>query len=214
MTPLPRSPYRQNRERYLERLADRSSAALFATGSPPTRNNDCEYRFRPHSDFWYLTGFAEPDCVLLLLPGHSTHPSVLFLRERDPQMETWNGRRLGVERAAEELGVDLALPIDALWTELPELLEGYERLVYRTGEDEQRDREMLAVLGLVRGRPATARPSPTRSRIPPARCTSSASSRPKPSSSSCAAPPTSELRPTARPCARPDRASTRPSSTR
>lgn len=134
----------------MAQLAERHAAALVFAGEAPTRNHDCEYIFRPHSDFFYLTGFREPSSALLLLPngeGTAESPrSVLFLREKDPAMETWHGRRLGVDAAAETLGVDLALPIDELWDELKVMLKGYARLVSETGLDRERDQELLNVL--------------------------------------------------------------------
>jgi Xaa-Pro aminopeptidase len=140
MNPL----YPKNRQRLLRALAEQQAAAVFATGAPPIRNNDCEYRFRPDSDFWYLTGFAEPNAVLVLLPGRDEQ-AVLFLQEKDPRQEVWTGRRLGTAAAPETLGVDAARPIEELWTALPELLAGFPRVVYRTGHDASRDRHMMEV---------------------------------------------------------------------
>ena len=150
--------YRKHRETLLEKLAETRTAAVVPTARHQVRNHDCEYRFRPTSDFWYLTGFAEPESVLVLLPdgahegeeGAAPLRSVLFLRERDPKLETWNGRRVGIERAPELLGVDEARPIGDLWKDLPQLLKGYERVLYRTGEDEGRDREMMAAVAKLR----------------------------------------------------------------
>ena len=90
--------HRLHRERLLERLAGEDLAAIIPTGSAPIRNNDCEYRFRPDSDFWYLTGFAEPDSVLVLLP-EGDERCVLFLREKNKKEEIWTGARLGTEAA-------------------------------------------------------------------------------------------------------------------
>ena len=142
--------YRQHRQRFLDRLAQDGAAAVVATGSAKIRNHDSEHRFRPESDFWYLTGFREPDSVLVLAPHRDEERVVLFLREKDRAAETWTGRRLGVEAAPEALGVDAAYPIGELWERLPELLRGAGRLVYRAGADEARDRELLRVVGQLR----------------------------------------------------------------
>lgn len=148
------SIYQAHRAAYLERLSELGAAAVIPTASEKTRNHDCTYRFRPHSDFWYLTGFAEPGSVLVLLPngtGELDSPrSVLFLRERDRLKEIWNGRRLGLDRAPDELDIDEARPIEDLWDELPQLLRGYASIIYRTGEEEDRDRRMLEVTNRLR----------------------------------------------------------------
>jgi len=158
--------YRKHRERFLEKLAETGSAAVIPTASHKVRNHDCEYRFRPTSDFWYLTGFDEPESVLVLLPdgvrGASPKEdgekdakpvrSILFLRERDPAKETWTGRRLGVERAPEALGVDEARPISELWSALGELLVDYPRIYYRIGTEAEDDRRMLEVLAGLRNK--------------------------------------------------------------
>src|SRR5262245_8037589 len=144
--------YRSHRARFLELLAQESAAAIVPTALPKIRNHDSEYRFRPESDFWYLTGFGEPDSMLVLLPGvkGSGAKSVLFLRDKKREEEIWTGLRLGVAAAPAALGVDQAFPIAELWSRLPELLRGYERIVYRAGADEARDRGVLAVLSKLR----------------------------------------------------------------
>ncbi|MBL8862231.1 MAG: aminopeptidase P N-terminal domain-containing protein [Planctomycetes bacterium] len=152
-----------HRRRFLDVLSAQRAAAVVATSPARLRNADTEHRFRPDSDFWWLTGFAEPESVLVLLPAlepESRARSVLFLRERDRERETWNGRRLGVESAAGALLVDEARAIGKLWTDLPALLRGYERIVYRTGVDEARDRELLAVLARLRATVKVAAPPP------------------------------------------------------
>jgi Xaa-Pro aminopeptidase len=146
--------FQAHREAFLAQLAERGAAALVFSGDAPARNHDCDYIFRPHSDFVYLTGFREPSSALLLLPSGKGTPesprTVLFLRERDPAMETWHGRRLGIERAPETVGVDLALPFGTLWDESRDFLKGYEGLVSATGLDQERDMRLLAVLEKLR----------------------------------------------------------------
>ena len=147
--------HQEHRSYFLEVLAERNAAAVVFSGAHKVRNHDCDFRFRPESDFVWLTGFAEPDCCLVLLPGgegtDESPRSVLFLRERDAAMETWNGRRLGVERAPEALGVDLARPIDELWKELPKLLVGHDAVISATGTEPDRDRKLTEAMHRVRG---------------------------------------------------------------
>jgi len=146
--------YTEHRHRLLERLREERACALVFASPTRVRNHDCDHRYRPDSDFWYLTGFAEQGACLVLLPGSeaSEDKTILFLRERDPLMETWNGRRLGIERAPETLGVDEARDISELWKELPKLLSDWERIVYRTGQDVDRDRKLLDVVASLRSK--------------------------------------------------------------
>jgi Xaa-Pro aminopeptidase len=133
--------HRENRERLLELLSARGAAGIFPTGSPRIRNADSHYRFRPDSDFFWLTGFDEPDSVLVLRPEGEPR-SVLFLPEKDREQEVWSGIRLGTEAAPETLGVDAAHPIEELWERLPELLLGHASIVYPAGFDDERDRQL------------------------------------------------------------------------
>ncbi|MGB1585584.1 MAG: aminopeptidase P N-terminal domain-containing protein [Thermoplasmatota archaeon] len=107
-------------QRRRERLADQLDGTLVVATNPElTYSNDVEHRFRPHSDFWYLTGFAEPGAVLVLDEGGR---STLFCRARDAKAEVWTGRRLGLDRATEALGVDGVYAIDELGDVLPRIL--------------------------------------------------------------------------------------------
>jgi Xaa-Pro aminopeptidase len=145
--------YAAHRERLMARLTQDRTAAIIPTATPKVRNADCDYRFRPDSDFWYLTGFAEPGACLILLPGVAEDDAprcLLYLRERDRSQEIWTGRRLGTEAAPEALGVDEARPIEQLWEDLPELLSGYERVLWRLAADEQRDRRMIDTVDTLR----------------------------------------------------------------
>jgi Xaa-Pro aminopeptidase len=143
--------HRDLRNRFLEKLAAEKATAVIPSGGLVTRNADSEHRFRPTGDFYYLTGFAEPDSVLVLCPHGEEVKSILFLREKDPKAETWTGRRLGVDAAPEALGVDLALPISELWEKLPEYLKGAPRVVWALGLDEELDRKITAAVIATRG---------------------------------------------------------------
>lgn len=130
-----------HRQRYFEALGD--SVALIPSGSERVRSHDTHYRFRPGSDFWYLTAFPEPDAVAVLLPNRAEGRFVLFVNPKDPEMETWNGRRAGVEGARECYGADEAHPIGELFERLPKLLKGTSALHYATGNDSDLDRKLL-----------------------------------------------------------------------
>jgi Xaa-Pro aminopeptidase len=153
---------KEHRSRALEALQARGAAGIFPTARHKVRNFDAEYRFRPDSDFAWLTGFSEPDSVLVLLPAlpgaldfdgkpwKGGPRSILYLRERDRSMEIWTGRRLGVERAPATLGVDLARPIERLWSDLAVVLKGVQRVMWRFGVDAEEDRRMTELLGKLR----------------------------------------------------------------
>src|SRR3954471_1548718 len=78
------------------------------------RNNDVEHEYRQDSDLYYLTGLDEPESVLVLSPEHATQRVVLFVRPRNPERETWDGPRTGVEGAVAHFGADAAFPIAEL----------------------------------------------------------------------------------------------------
>ena len=118
--------YLENRNKLFAQLPE-NSVAIVSSGSETIRNRDVEYRFRAHSDFQYLTGFAEPDAVLLLVKK-ATQETVLFLREKDPEKETWEGRRLGVDKACDVLAVDHSFAIDSLEHEALEFLLGCDHI--------------------------------------------------------------------------------------
>ena len=145
--------HRLHRQRLAERLAERRAAGLFFTAAHKVRNHDSEYRFRPESDFWWLTGFAEPESALVVLPpleGSAPARHVLYLREKDREREIWTGRRLGLEAAPARLLVDEARPIARIWDDLPQLLKNYPRIVARTGLEPERDQRLLDLITRLR----------------------------------------------------------------
>src|SRR5262245_35788399 len=119
---MPSIPHAERRRRFLDRLPA-GAVAVIATAAPKNRNGDAEYRFRPDSDFHYLTGFGEPNALLVLSKGRKDGEQVLFLQPRNRDQEIWTGRRLGVERAVATLGIDQAHSIDELDKLLPDLLK-------------------------------------------------------------------------------------------
>ncbi len=135
-------------------LLDTIGKGVVIIPSPATfiRNNDVEHEYRQGSDLYYLTGFDEPDSVLVLSTQHAEHRAVLFLRERDPERETWDGPRLGVERAVSALGIDAAYSIKDLDEKLPEYLGNTQRVHYRIGLDRKFDEHFLRALDVVRNK--------------------------------------------------------------
>ncbi|MGH7726994.1 MAG: aminopeptidase P N-terminal domain-containing protein [Candidatus Eiseniibacteriota bacterium] len=126
--------FRARRAAALERMAP-SSVLLLRSNPEQTRSNDTHFPFRQDSDVHYLTGFGEPDCVVVLTNAHPEHRFVLFVRPRDPERETWDGRRAGVEGALAEYGPDAVHPIGELEEKLPAYLEGARTLYFTNGPD-------------------------------------------------------------------------------
>ena len=114
------------------------------------RNGDSHYPFRQHSDVLYLTGFAEPDCTVVLRPGADSERFVMFVRPRDPEMEVWDGRRAGVDGARTTHGADAAYPIAELGQRLPDLLANCDELHYALGVDPAMDTRVAGILARLR----------------------------------------------------------------
>ena len=106
---IPAAVFARRRRALLARMGPGSIALLPAASETP-RNRDVHHPFRQDSDFYYLTGFPEPEAIAVLAPG-GEHEFLLFCRERDPHMEIWHGRRAGPKGAMERYGVDNAHPI-------------------------------------------------------------------------------------------------------
>ena len=121
------------RRKQLMRMMGGDAIAILPTAPERPRNRDVEHSYRCDSDFYYLTGFDEPEAVAVFVPGREHGEYILFCRERDPLMETWNGRRAGTEGAVERFGADDAFPISDIDDILPGLLESRERVFYTMG---------------------------------------------------------------------------------
>ncbi|MGV3740210.1 MAG: Xaa-Pro aminopeptidase [Gammaproteobacteria bacterium] len=118
------------------------AVAVIPAAKELLRNGDADYRFRQNSDFYYLTGFQEPDAVLLVC-STPTVQSILFTRPRNPNEEQWQGKRLGPEAACTSLGVDQAYSIEELEIQLPKLLVDKQVLVYAIGQEWTWDKRLL-----------------------------------------------------------------------
>jgi Xaa-Pro aminopeptidase len=133
------------REALLDQLGE--TVAIVPAGREQTRNDDVAHPFRQDSDFHFLTGFTEPDAVAVLDPT-SDEPYVLFVRPRDPQKETWNGLRAGVDGAISRFGADAAFELDELDDCLRRRLSGRRAVAYPLGG--RLDRDVLRAIGAVR----------------------------------------------------------------
>lgn len=135
--------FAERRGRFMDKMG--AGIAVFAAAPVTTRNSDVDHEYRQDSAFFYLTGFEEPGAVAVLRPG-APAPFALFVLPRDPERETWTGRRAGPDGAKEIFGADAAFPVEALDAELAKLMEGAERLVYEVGADAPMDRRVLKAM--------------------------------------------------------------------
>jgi Xaa-Pro aminopeptidase len=141
--------YRRRRKRLME-LCGEGAVVIVPAAPERIRNNDAHYPYRQDSDFVYLTGFEEPDAVLVLVPGRAAAETILFCRDRDRERERWDGPRLGPEGAAARLLVDDAFPIADIDDILPGLVEGRDRVYYHFGRDPEFDLRVLGWINRVR----------------------------------------------------------------
>ena len=147
MTP---QEYRRRRQALLAKMAPASAALIFAAPEAP-RSADSEYPYRQNSDFWYFTGFNEPEAVLLLIKSDENHNhSVLFNRVRDKNAEIWFGRRLGQDAAPDALGVDRALAFSEIDEQLYQLLNGLDVVYHAQGEYGYADTILFTALDKLR----------------------------------------------------------------
>ena len=124
-------------------MAGEDAVLILAAAPERMRNADAPWPYRQDSDFHYLTGFDEPEAVLALLPGRTHGESVLFCRERDAERERWDGERMGTDRAARELKLDDAFPIDDIDDILPGMIEGRARVYCHFGQEPDFDARLL-----------------------------------------------------------------------
>jgi Xaa-Pro aminopeptidase len=138
------------RRRQLMRMAGADSIVILPAAPERLRSGDSHYPYRQDSDLWYLTGFGEPEAVLVLVPGRSHGEALLFCRERDPEREAWDGPRAGPEGAVEAFGMDDAYPIGDLDEILPGLIEGRSKVYYHLGRDSEFDLKLIGWVNRVR----------------------------------------------------------------
>lgn len=134
--------YAKRRLQLMEIAGDESVIIVHAAAQK-IRNNDVGYPYRQDSDFLYLSGFSEPEAMMVLLPEDKGGHSILFCRERDPHREMWDGLMAGTEGAVEQFGFDEAFPISEMEKRLPRLLRGRERVYYDLGKNPDFDQLLI-----------------------------------------------------------------------
>ena len=141
MKKLTQVDFKERRDRLAEEMGPHS-IAIIATSPVAIRNRDADYKFRADSSFFYLTGFAEPEAVAVIETYESLDEGYtysLFCRERDREMEIWNGYRAGVDGAVDDYEADEAYAIDLLDEEIIEKLLNKQKLFYRIGHSSEFD---------------------------------------------------------------------------
>ena len=136
------------RKLLLDSMGD--GVAIFPSAPLAVRNHDVEHPYRQQSDLYYLTGFDEPESLLLLTNQHDAHQVVLFVRPKKREREIWDGPRAGVEGAVERFGADAAFPIDELAKRLPDYIGNVERLHYRLADNASADSTLFDCLNQLR----------------------------------------------------------------
>ncbi|MBI4807525.1 MAG: aminopeptidase P N-terminal domain-containing protein [Nitrosomonadales bacterium] len=143
------APFQQRRNRLVEKM--KHGIAVIPTAPEVARNADTHYDYRHDSHFHYLTGFAEPEAVLVLIAGDRME-SILFCREKNPEREVWDGFRYGPDGASEKFGFDAAYPIAQLDEKLAELLGNQPALFYPVGADASWDASLLKLREAVKAK--------------------------------------------------------------
>jgi Xaa-Pro aminopeptidase len=146
---MSRAEYRRRRRRLLKSMGP-ASLAILPAAKTVARNRDVDYPYRQDSDFFYLSGFTEPESFLVLVPGRKEGELVMFCRPRDREKELWDGHRAGVEGARAHYGADEARPIDDLDEVMPKLLADVHRVYYPMATDPELDLRIMEWLHDVR----------------------------------------------------------------
>lgn len=132
------------------RRMDAKSVAIIPAAREAVRSHDTNYRYRQNSDFFYLTGFEEPDAIAVIAPSQAKK-FTLFVRPRDPERAIWDGYRAGVEGATGDYSADEAFPIAEFDEKLPEILDGPASLYYAFGNaNSELDEKIIRQLTLMR----------------------------------------------------------------
>jgi len=153
--------YARRRAAFLDAMAAASPSAVAVIPAAPVfvRNNDVDHEYRQDSDLFYLTGFDEPESVLVL--DAQTRHAAFFVRPRDREREVWDGPRAGVDGVRQGYGADEAFVVSELDEKLPGLVQNHRRLYYRLGLDRRFDDRVLGAIDRVRSRQRTGLVAPT-----------------------------------------------------
>lgn len=146
---MKRTEFKRRRNQLMEHIGA-GNIAIIGSASTRTRNRDVDYPFRQDSDFYYLTGFNEPDALAVFLPGRKQGEYILFCREYDEKKALWEGAHAGLEGATGDYGADDSFPIDDLDDILPGMLENKEKVFYPMGRDSDLDHHLMEWVNHIR----------------------------------------------------------------
>ena len=145
---LPISEFESHRDNFFEKMAD-NSIAFFSAASEVTRSNDTEYAFCQNKNFFYLTGFNEPDALLVLIKRAAKKQAILFSLPKGKKHEIWHGRRVGQAKACQEYGFEQCFTLDEKNTLIPQYLDGLTQ-VYFSFDDQQITPQVFTYLAQLR----------------------------------------------------------------
>ena len=134
------------RRRQVMKTAGEDSIVILQAAPSRVRNNDAHYAYRQDSNFLYLTGFREPNALLVMIPDDGEGKSILFCRDRDPDREMWNGRMVGLEGAVQDYGMDEAYDIKEAESRLRDMLPDRDRIYHDLGRDPMFDQRLIGWL--------------------------------------------------------------------
>ena len=146
---MKQSEFKKRRKQFMQRIG-KGNIALIGSASVHTRNRDVDYPFRQDSDFYYLTGFNEPDALAVFIPGREQGEYILFCREFDEKKALWEGAHSGLEGATKHYAADDSFPIDDVDDILSGMLENKVKVFYPMGRDIRSHRDLIGLITRIR----------------------------------------------------------------
>ena len=156
---MKQSEFKKRRKQLMQRIG-KGNLALIGSATTHTRNRDVNYPFRQDSDFYYLTGFNEPDSLAVFIPEREQGEYILFCREFDEKKALWEGAHAGLEGATQHYAADDSFPIEDLNDILPGMLENKSKVFYPMGRDSDLDHKLLDWINHIRRQSRTGVTAP------------------------------------------------------
>ena len=156
---MKQSEFKKRRKQLMQRIG-KGNLALISSAPNRVRNRDVNYPFRQDSDFYYLTGFNEPDSLAVFIPGREQGEYILFCKEFDEKKALWEGAHAGLEGATQHYAADDSFPIEDLNDILPGMLENKTKVFYPMGRDSELDHKLLDWINHIRKQSRTGVTAP------------------------------------------------------